>query len=223
MNKKRLLMLMGGMKDSLTKGLLAYWKLDEAGGEAIDTLGVYNLSDTTNTVGVPGKVGNARQFVASNTQFLYSDMFEMGDIDFTISFWIKPATISTQLIVTNINTSATSGNFGIYLSNSNINMALYSSTESLVPVLTATDFGNLSAENWYHIVATRNKITTAATLFVNNISTSVNIAGTLGTYKKFRVGRRSFDSTLYYNGLVDELGVWNRVLTNDEITRLYNA
>ena len=220
MNKKRLLTVTGGMKDSLTKGLLAYWKLDEAGGEAIDTLGIYNLSDTTSTVGVAGKVGNARQFVAASTQFLSSDTFEIGDIDFTISFWIKPATISTQLIVTNLNLTNI-GSYGIYLHNSKVNLTLYSSTEVLGSVI-ANDFGNLTADTWYHVVVTRNKTTTATTLIVNNVSTSADIAGTLGSYKKFRVGRRAYDSASYYNGLVDELCAWNRVLTNDEITRLYN-
>ena len=39
---------------------------------------------------------------------------------------------------------------------------------------------------------------------------------------QLRIGKR-LDSWLDFNGVIDDIGIWNRALTQDEITDLYNA
>jgi hypothetical protein len=40
---------------------------------------------------------------------------------------------------------------------------------------------------------------------------------------QFQIGGRQFNNTNYYNGQIDDIGIWNRALTQEEITALYNG
>ena len=65
--------------------------------------------------------------------------------------------------------------------------------------------------------------------FVNNqIVNSTNIGKTLSTtLSTLKFGSESEKDYMnieeYYNGTIDDIGIWNRALTQDEITNLYNA
>ena len=39
----------------------------------------------------------------------------------------------------------------------------------------------------------------------------------------FNLGRRPLGNSYYYNGILDEIGVWDRELTSTEVTELYNS
>ena len=40
---------------------------------------------------------------------------------------------------------------------------------------------------------------------------------------QFQIGGRQFNNTNFYNGKIDDIGIWNRALTQQEITNLYNS
>lgn len=75
-------------------GLISYWKLDETSGNAVDAHGSNTLTDE-NTVGsAVGKVLTGRSFVAANSERLSipsNATLQTGDVDFSISLWIKPS------------------------------------------------------------------------------------------------------------------------------------
>ena len=79
-------------RDALLNGLLAYWKLNEASGTAIDVIGLNDLDDV-NTVGsTAGKVGTARNFVPASSEYLTNPStvgLGLGAVDFTFSVWAK--------------------------------------------------------------------------------------------------------------------------------------
>lgn len=103
--------------------------------------------------------------------------------------------------------------FGRFGTNSNLNQQV--STISTHPV---------PQENWTHIVFV--KTSSSLEIYVNGVlSNTVNVSNTFGTsdgalyFGKLPVS--GFD--YFLNGLLDDIGIWNRALTQEEITNLYNA
>ena len=79
---------------TLLTGLVSWWKLDEESGTRADAVGTNHHTDN-NTVGyASGKIGNAANFVAANSESLtlgIAGVIPFGTEDFSVSFWLKPA------------------------------------------------------------------------------------------------------------------------------------
>ena len=90
---------------------------------------------------------------------------------------------------------------------------------------------NFSLNNWYHIAATCES--DSIKLFINGqflggyFNLQPNL--TLNTSNSFRVGNGTINNVpanswpYYFSGKIDDLGLWNRALTNCEINNLYNS
>jgi hypothetical protein len=85
--------------------------------------------------------------------------------------------------------------------------------------------GGLSSNTWYHVIVTfdGNKVRS----YVNGVlSDSVSRTGTIGSSSNsLRFGRRGAAGSLncWFSGSIDDIGIWNRALTQSEITALYQA
>jgi len=83
----------------------------------------------------------------------------------------------------------------------------------------------LAELTWYHVVASFNG--SIIEVYINGESVATqNRSGSLQTSSTpLRIGRRggagSFNS--WFQGIIDDVGIWNRALTNEEILALYNA
>jgi hypothetical protein len=86
-------------------------------------------------------------------------------------------------------------------------------------------YSGLSSGNWYSVIITFNG--TQLKLYVNgNIVNTVNQSGTLQTGNDpLRFGRRGgggiYDQ--WFNGVIDDIGIWNRALTECEVKKLYTS
>jgi hypothetical protein len=86
-------------------------------------------------------------------------------------------------------------------------------------------YSGLSSGNWYSVIVTFNG--TQLKLYVNgNIVNTVNQSGTLQTGNDpLRFGRRGgggiYDQ--WFNGVIDDIGIWNRALTECEVKKLYTS
>jgi len=92
-----------------------------------------------------------------------------------------------------------------------------------------TDFvdaisGVLSATTWYHVVGTNDG--TNSKIYINGALAGTaaqgNPAGPTGDLKIGLCSTQS-QSYRYWDGLIDEVAIWNDALTADEITALYNS
>ena len=74
---------------------------------------------------------------------------------------------------------------------------------------------------WYHLVFTYDNAG-AINWYLNNTLISVdNLTINSNANIQFNIG--SGGNRYYFNGKIDDIGIWNRVLTQQEITNLYNA
>jgi hypothetical protein len=209
----------GGAASPLLNDLAAYWKLDETSGTRIDSAGSNNLTDN-NTVGsATGKLGNAASFVAANSEYLSvaSTPGLQSSSAFTLAFWVKPNTLSPTAQGLLFKGGASPQiEYLIRLNTNTIDFFVNS----------ASDFAEVTGINtteWWFVVAYYNGTTnlwvqSESGTLLTNTGPAVTHATTTNPLE---FGR--YWSAAYYSGRIDEVGIWQRVLTSSERTQLYNS
>jgi hypothetical protein len=140
----------------------------------------------------------------------------------TISAWVYPtvAGVSTTNLRTIISWgSASTGQgrfFGLKTTNNNLSFGSYGSDLNSTTAL--------SLHTWYHVAAT---VTSGETKLYINGSLDTTGSNTLNsfTYSKTHVGELFYSTTTparHFAGNIDELALFNSVLTADEVSQLYN-
>jgi hypothetical protein len=205
---------------ALIDDLVSHWKLNEVSGNRTDSHGSLTLTDNNTVTQAVGKIGDAAQFTAANNEYLSSASSNFnGTNSFTIAGWIYLDSSPESTILAQKGSSSD----GYILS-----FFLFSPR----PLLTvrADDFtsasatwnADLSTGQWYFIVAWMDEAANEIGISIND-GTPVTAAwvNTLtSSALDFRVGSDDFAP---FNGRIDSLSFWQRALTAEEITILYNA
>jgi hypothetical protein len=211
---------------ALTDSLVAYYSLDEASGNAIDAHDDNDLTDSNSVGATTGKVNGCRDFEAGSSQgFSIADNADLsfGDIDFTIACWLTLESENPGNV-----TWCGKANGALYLyyhfGNDRLAAQVFSAGGfSGQGDVAANNLGAVATATWYYVVFWHDATANTINLQVNN-GTADSVSHTTGVFEgdaAFYIGRNEFGS--YWDGLIDELGVWKRVLTADERTELYNA
>lgn len=219
---------------ALTDSLISYWKLDEASGDAIDAHGSNDLTDT-NTVGsTTGVVGNCRDFERGNSEyFSLADNADLstGDIDYTLTAWFNPESLPGNYITYAIATKGTStGNqreYTVFLTTSSgvtTLQVMVSSAGTAATQVTVTSSATPTAGSWFFVVIWHDSTANTINIQVNNgtVDSTSHSTGSFDGTGPFSIG--SFGGFANrFDGLIDEVGFWKRVLTSQERTDLYNS
>jgi hypothetical protein len=180
---------------------------------------------------VAGKYGGGIQLVAASSQYVQMEdndvfSFDVGSPDhpFTLSFWINvDDTNVTQAILTKYTTVASQCEYACFLQSNTITMYLYiaAATSSIKASAPFTTTGQ-----WVFVCVTYDGggAETGIKVFLNAIE-SQTVQSETGTYtemtnttSKVYIGRRNtFGSYLYLNGSLDEVKIWDKVLSEPEI------
>jgi hypothetical protein len=203
----------------LNSGLLAYWKLDTTGW--LDSSGNGNTLTNVNAVQlVAGKISNGAEFDLSNKlqrtslSPAFNPSGETGA--FTISIWVYPYSFSNYQSF--ISTNA--GGFNIHTDENggiNFNNGLAGDAFAL----------GLQLNQWQHIVCVKSMQSGGMTKIWLN-GTNIYNESTIGpenylpNSETIRLGDWD-DGNQKLNGRLDEAGIWNRELSQAEITELYNS
>jgi hypothetical protein len=212
---------------ALTDNLIAYWKLDETSGNAADSVGSNTLTDN-NTVGTAaGKVGTCRDFESSSTEFLsITDNADLsfGNEDFTITGWINFESLGVRWFPFGKVSGAGATEYYVDYDSSSTRVRFAVGNGSTVGTVSATNLGAPSTATWYFVVAWHDATANTVNIQVNNgTPNSASFSdGCADLGGGFSIGKGG-DFGTYYDGLVDEVGIWGRVLTSDERTALYNS
>lgn len=211
---------------ALTDGLIAYWKLDETSGTVTSDIGTHNGTVTNALQNQTGILGKAITFDGDGDYVSFGDdaSFDFGTTqDFAISFWIK-TTQSTEGFVFCKMTSGSAPGFAVEVYDGQFWAFIRSDSAQYVDV-NSTALVNSGAA-WFHCVANFDRDGNL-TIYVNNTQEdSASIAGvttTINNANNLLMGARDDASPYYFAGSLDEVGVWNRLLTTDEISALYNS
>lgn len=207
---------------ALTDNLVSYWKLDS---NSNDSLGVSNGTDTAITYSTPSKIGNAAQFngTTSRVNLGTGNACTAG---LTISMWVQTSAITGQLLFSKTNgvSAATDSYYVYYYNAGGSNMKI----QGFVGSGTAdyyTDSTIVSLASMSHVVFTDDK--TTSSIYINGaLNTSLAhtaLASLNGAASRTWIGAFGSTPSLFMNGSIDEVGLWNRAITLSEVGQLYNG
>jgi len=218
--------------------LIGHFTFDNPGSIGADSSGLANDDDSLKSVGftVTGISGGAATFSASARSYLrwagIADAIanSVGG-DFSFSVWIK----TTQVF--RLDTSPGYQGAGIIYSdirgahNDTIPLALTGNKGAFHTGSSVVFVGNtihsttaINSGIFTHLVVTRELLTGNKTIYVNGVqeaSATHQPGVSLNERHELFVGGNYSDG-LYFNGTLDDLQVYNQVLTTDEISYLYN-
>jgi hypothetical protein len=214
---------------TLRNGLIFYAPLDEASGAALDIVGGRSLTDNATVTSGAGTVGTARQYTAANSEYhnVASDAgLELSGSDFTLQAWVNPddtGGTTPRGFISKLTSFGANidymlwygiGGFAHVWSMSASNTAL-SRTDATV-TLTST------AGTWYHLLGSFRASDGQLRIRVNNgTPATATLSGTRQvTTVQLLVGTRQTSSN-YWNGRMDEVAMWNRLLTSAEEDEAY--
>lgn len=204
---------------SLNNGLISYWKLDAASGTANDSIGGNNLTANNNPLGATGKIGNGRQFVAASSQtlsILNNSSIQVGDIDFTLSAWIKADTLgATDDWFFKWNLGGTCS-YILRIDNTGTVNFFVSPTGSTASASVSSS-NTIAAGVWVFVCVWHDSVNDMLGIRVNSTeNTTPHSAGVFAGTGTFILGRTC-------NGIIDEVSFHKRILTSAERTALYNS
>ncbi len=214
----------GSRTTSLSANGVFYYKMDETSGIRYDSIGVNDLSDN-NTVGsASGKISTAARFVAGDADCLIranNPTLQTGDISFSFSLWIYIEALIAGTIFSKAEGDA--NEYILWLINGNQpRFQIMSGLDSFY--YSATWGANLSLNTWYHLYLFHDAVNNQMGIRVNNGTAVVEPIpqGPRAGTDVFKVSGSAF-STNFYSGRVDEFGMFKRLFTDAEVTRIYNG
>ncbi|WP_396212070.1 LamG-like jellyroll fold domain-containing protein [Flavobacterium sp.] len=214
-----------------TNGLVGYWPFS---GNANDASGNGNngtVNGATLTTDRFGSINNSYQFI-ENTDMISITNTTINPQDFTISGWCKlnsPFVYTTFSILEIANLDyITPGGIGLHMTQNdgifgNGNYKVYGFSSNNAQVDSAILSYNF-ASNWNHFVLVKHN--GIIQLFINSllIATSPATQITDFTNSWLQIGsRQNINNNPLSSRNIDDVGVWNRALTQQEITNLYNS
>lgn len=202
--------------DLVTNGLVGLWSFngdDISDTTAYDRSGSGNNGTLTNgPTKVTGKVGQALNFASASSQYVaLGDITALKNSVFTWSAWVNPTTYagSERSII------GGSSNIARFSVASDGTLTLVQTGVATIGSTTAT----IPLSTWSH-VAVSYDASGNYVFYIDGVSvkTGTNLVTFTFTGANFTIGQVS---TNYFNGKIDEVRSYNRVLTAGEIQSLY--
>jgi hypothetical protein len=205
---------------SLSDGLQAYYPFN---GNGLDSSG--NGRDLT-LVGNPtfaaGKFGQALVLDGTGNQYavrpVSDSVFNFGSNDFTVQVWVNyslsPA-VRQQVLIEKF-TGATGP--GWTLTSADSHFEFY-------PFAFGLDIGSFTTGVWHDVVAERSANILNFFYDGRHIAGVPAVGAITDTTNPLLIGRRNMgdDRNFALAGAVDDVAIWNRALTADEIATLWNG
>lgn len=212
---------------TLEDGLVSYYRLDETSGTTAKDLMRRNNLTANNarvfTSEVDGIVNTGADFTQGSDYISGGQLIPYGS--FSLSFWFYSGNVTTnQRFYTERNTGGGNPLIQLYLTgaDSKVNFQLRGDDGT---GLTSISTAAVSTNTWYHVVATFNLTGKVMNLYLNaGTPVSDTYGGNTWTNNRTAIGIEAEDLSTQPNlGKMDEVAIWNRVLTSSEITGLYNS
>lgn len=200
---------------TLYNNLVAYYKFDANAYDSTGNGHNATVTGATLTTGNGGQINECYEFDGVNDYIRVTGLPTLND--FTYSLWINPDSISGQqyFLTADYNTA----NSLIFF----FNAALSPNYRILVDgVVHASD--DEVTTGWKHIVLQREG--TVVRLYENAILihtfTGVSSDALPGVLDLGYAPTRAL-AGVYFDGKIDEVGVWSRAITSIEVSKLYNS
>jgi len=221
---------------NLPVNLVSYWRLEETSGTRNDSDSTNHLTDNNTVLFGTGKQGNASDHEQDTSEYLSILDASQTGLDITgnmsIAAWTNPESLPSGAFTMDpviSKWSSTSNQrayrFGIARDSGNVlSLGMNHSADGSASTNNYRNHAFTTA-TWYHIAMVYDAAAGSVEFFVNgsSIGTVTGLGtSTFNSSRQFEIGANSQQSE-YVDGLIDEVGIWNKKLTSAEITDLYNS
>lgn len=210
--------------------MVSYWRFEEGSGTVAEDLAGGNDGAINGPIRVSGKVGEALEFDGSSNYVDVSDDATLGlSANFTLEAWVYPKGYLPETAHVIVGKWQDTGEKRSYL------MYVYYYSESWVRLTCAVSGDgswneankvqgniNLPVDSWYHVACTHSDDGTL-TIYLNGSreNATTGVASQLSQNNaSLRIG--NYECGYYFNGIIDETAIYNRVLPAEEIEEHYN-
>ena len=211
-----------------TNGLVAYWSFDSVSGNTVED--TFGDNDGT-AVGEPlfgteyGVNGDGVRLVAAETQSItvtHDDSLNFTASSFSISAWFNTSTTGVrQFIASKRDENTGDGGYSLRVNeDSKIRAGVGRGGNNTF----FSTIGTYADGQWHHVVFVGSRDANAMYLYVNGVLDATSGAWStrpMDTTNNFTIGNEP-DSVGFFNGSLDEIAIWNRALTDDEVSEIYN-
>lgn len=203
--------------------LQGYWRMEDNWNDS-STNG-YNLTANNSPTFSTSKYGKGGSFTASSSQ--YSSMADASCANLeisgsqTFSCWVNITTLANFLCPMAKSRSDNTVNHSIVTDVSGV--VYFTLTGLTTNHQVSSGATTLSTGTWYHLCGVYNSSNSTLKLYVNGVEAgSVTASGTAtDTNGDFAIGRNGSNAALYFDGLVDDVAIFNRALSASEVLQLY--
>ncbi|MFZ1250467.1 MAG: LamG-like jellyroll fold domain-containing protein [Candidatus Microsaccharimonas sp.] len=203
-------------------GVAAWWKMNNNGNDASQNNNSGTPSNITTATGQNGAPNSAYDYDGSSSKFIVPTSSLITDNVKTFSFWVRPTAygVSPGSAFLSKRTSGSNGYF-VYMTPSGV------LTIDCAGQAQRWSTGYTIALNvWTHIVLTcDDTMNPGLQLFVNGVSntsrSSVNRTDFINN-TALRIGHDSTSPSMVLTGSLDDVRLYNQVLTPQEISSMYS-
>jgi len=195
---------------------------------------LYQLDGNANdTGGVSGYIGAGAIFNGSSSGINLGSTNQFASSTVSISFWVNPATISNNYVLLGNGNggSFADGDNDIFLRSDGYIGYELGQSSSIYEAKYATTT-QLTANAWNNVILTYDSSlgTNITKVYVNGVEQSLSATYTAGgTFSgdvfigtlDYHIGKRNL-STLFFDGIIDEVKIYSDVLTSTEVGYIYN-
>ena len=212
-----------------TQGLVGYWTFDQKTtnwntGQELDSSGNGNIlslsSMSITTSPIAGKIGQGMFFNGINNNMgttTFSSNIPAGASPRTVALWMRPTTalLNGEAPFMYGLQSASDGFYFVVFSNGELCVGQWGGGDS-----PCTSAGAIAINAWYDIVETYDG--TTAFLYVNGLLIGSTARSFSTTPVGLTVGSAA-GNVGFFQGIIDDVRVYNRALSATQVLQLYNA
>ena len=205
-----------------TSGLVAHWKFD---GNTNDSAGTNNGSLVGGPTFTTGKVSQALSFDGVDDYVEVPYQASIAPQQLTFSTWVKANSFANTDWNSAIGNQGrhewSDGYYGLAVDTSGLVIALLNIGDGSTNAFYLSSPSALSTGAWHHLAMTYENSTLR--LYVNGSEVNNRTIGRIRTQSNLplRIGQRG-DAGYFFNGQIDDVRIYNRALSAQEVLDIYN-
>lgn len=218
----------------ITSGLVGYWALDEGSGTSAGDSSGNGHSGTLSggPVWTTGKLGTSLSFNGSGTSVTISQSTVNTSGSYSVAAWVQLSNLNNWSTAVSQDGSNISGFFLQYTSpgagadGGKFAFSLVSADSVSGTSVRATSPFSPNANVWYHLIGVYDSSSNTSKLYVNGALVGTrSVTAAWNATGSTVIGRAKWGGgpVDFWPGLIDDVRIYNRVLSDADVSSLYQA
>lgn len=216
---------------NLLDRLVEWWPLAEQSSTRLGVHAGLHLTDNNTVTGADGVGSLASQFTAASSEYLSrasQAALQTGDISFTYAAWVFPDSLTALRVVMGKDGSSSGQRENLLYIATAGQLAFLICRPTDDPRQAATAAGAVATSQWSFVVGWHDAAGDTVNCEVNAngtiATTATGGAAQSASSAQFEIGRRVYGgSPIPFDGRIQRVGFWKRILSADERAWLYNG